>query len=76
MSALAKVLSAPSSEENRRFQRVRVDVLGRFMLSDRREFPCQVIDMSPGGAAIVAPSSAASVSGSSPISTISAESRA
>jgi hypothetical protein len=55
MSALAKVLSAPSSEENRRFQRVRVDVLGRFMLSDRREFPCQVIDMSPGGAAIVAP---------------------
>lgn len=55
MSALAKVLSAPSSEENRRFQRVRVDVLGRFMLSDRREFPCQVVDMSPGGAAIVAP---------------------
>jgi hypothetical protein len=48
-------LSAPSSEENRRFQRVRVDVLGRFMLSDRREFPCQVVDMSPGGAAIVAP---------------------
>lgn len=55
MAALAKVLSAPASEENRRFQRVRVDVLGRFMLSDRREFPCQVIDMSPGGAAIVAP---------------------
>lgn len=55
MSALAKVLHAPSSEENRRFQRVRVDVLGRFMLSDRREFPCQVVDMSPGGAAIVAP---------------------
>lgn len=55
MAALAKVLSAPASEENRRFQRVRVDVLGRFMLSDRREYPCQVIDMSPGGAAIVAP---------------------
>jgi hypothetical protein len=55
MSVLAKVLSAPSSEENRRFQRVRVDVLGRFMLSDRREFPCQVVEMSPGGALIVAP---------------------
>lgn len=55
MPALAKVLPAASSEENRRFQRVRVDVLGRFMLSDRREFPCQVIDMSPGGANIVAP---------------------
>lgn len=55
MSALAKVLSATSGEESRRFQRVRVDLLGRFMLSDRREFPCQAIDMSPGGAQIVAP---------------------
>ena len=55
MSVLAKVLSAPSSEESRRFQRVRVDVLGRFMLSDRREFPCQVVEMSPGGALVIAP---------------------
>jgi hypothetical protein len=55
MSSLAKVLSAPSSEESRRFQRVRVDVLGRFMLSDRREFPCQVVEMSPGGALVIAP---------------------
>ncbi|QCK87938.1 PilZ domain-containing protein [Phreatobacter aquaticus] len=55
MSVLAKVLSAPSSEESRRFQRVRVDVLGRFMLSDRREYPCQVVEMSPGGALVIAP---------------------
>ncbi|QCI62805.1 PilZ domain-containing protein [Phreatobacter stygius] len=55
MPALAKVLSVASGEESRRFQRVRVDLLGRFMLSDRREFPCQAIDMSPGGAQIVAP---------------------
>jgi PilZ domain len=55
MPALAKELTTPSSEEHRRFQRVRVDLLGRFMLSDRREFPCQVLDMSPGGALIVAP---------------------
>src|SRR5215218_10240451 len=42
-------------DERRRFQRVRVNLLGRYMLSDRREFPCQVIDMSPGGMAMIAP---------------------
>ena len=45
----------PLSAERRRFQRVRVDLLGRYMLADRREFPCQVINMSPGGMALVAP---------------------
>jgi hypothetical protein len=45
----------PRSEERRRFQRVRVDLLGRYMLPDRREFPCQVINMSPGGMAVIAP---------------------
>lgn len=43
------------SEERRRHQRVKVNLLGRYMLADRREYPCQVIDMSPGGMAIVAP---------------------
>ena len=38
-----------------RFQRVKVSVLGRYMLADRREFPCQVLDMSPGDAAVIAP---------------------
>lgn len=38
-----------------RFQRVRVSVLGRYMLADRREFPCQVLEMSPGDAMVVAP---------------------
>src|ERR1700746_4087710 len=42
-------------EERRRFQRVRVDLLGRYMLADRREFPCQVVNMSPGGMALIAP---------------------
>src|SRR3981189_2919313 len=45
----------PLSEERRRFQRVRVNLLGRYMLADRREFPCQVANMSPGGMAVVAP---------------------
>ena len=47
--------SADRGEELRRFQRVRVSLLGRFMLESRHEYPCQIINMSPGGAAIVAP---------------------
>ncbi len=45
----------PHSQEKRRFQRVRVDILGRYMLPNRHEYPCQVVDMSPGGARFVAP---------------------
>ena len=48
-------LSLPAAEERRRFQRVKVHLLGRYMLPDRREFPCQVINMSPGGLALLAP---------------------
>ncbi len=56
MSVLQKSVAPTAlSEERRRFQRVRVNLLGRYMLSDRREFPCQVVDMSPGGMAMVAP---------------------
>jgi hypothetical protein len=43
------------NEDRRRHQRVRVNLLGRYMLADRREFPCQVVNMSPGGIALIAP---------------------
>ena len=43
------------TDGGRRFQRVRVDLLGRYVLPDRREFPCRVVDMSPGGMALIAP---------------------
>jgi hypothetical protein len=43
------------NEDRRRHQRVRVNLLGRYMLADRREFPCQVVNMSPGGMALIAP---------------------
>jgi hypothetical protein len=52
---LTKPRIVPRAEERRRHQRVKVNLLGRYMLADRREFPCQVIDMSPGGMALVAP---------------------
>ena len=51
--------SLPHSEERRRHQRVRVNLLGRYMLADRSEFPCQVVNISPGGIALIAPVSGA-----------------
>jgi len=51
--ALAQKLQA--KEDRRRFQRVKVNLLGRYMLPDYQEFPCQAINMSPGGVAFLAP---------------------
>lgn len=44
-------------DEPSRFQSVRVNLLGRYMLADRREFPGQVVTMSPGDLAMIAPQS-------------------
>jgi hypothetical protein len=41
--------------DRRRNQRVNVNLLGRFMLEDRREFPCQTQNMSPGSVAFTTP---------------------
>jgi hypothetical protein len=41
--------------EANKYQRVKVSVLGRYMLADRREFPCQILEMSPGDALVIAP---------------------
>jgi len=49
MAFASKKSILPAAEERRRFQRVKVHLLGRYMLPDRREFPCQIINMSPGG---------------------------
>ncbi len=43
----------PLSQERRRHQLVRVDLLGRLMLENRLEYPCQLTDMSPGGMALM-----------------------
>lgn len=55
LSTEQRARSARSYQQMPRFQRVRVSVLGRYMLADRREFPCQVLEMSPGDALVVAP---------------------
>lgn len=45
--------SSHGSTEHRAYQRVKVKVYGRFMLEDRTEHPCQVVDMSPGNASFI-----------------------
>ncbi len=41
--------------DRRRYQRVTVSLLGRFMLEDRREYPCQTQNISPGSVAVMTP---------------------
>ncbi|WP_082903673.1 PilZ domain-containing protein [Devosia elaeis] len=54
-SAPQSASPGPIKAADQRFQRVRVSILGRYMLADRREFPCQVLSMSPGDAVVIAP---------------------
>ena len=42
-------------QERRRHARVKVALIGRYMLADRCEYPCQTLDISPGGISIIAP---------------------
>lgn len=44
-----------AGQDRRMHQRVAVSVMGRYMLPNRQEFPCQTIDMSPGGVSLAAP---------------------
>jgi hypothetical protein len=41
--------------DRRKHRRVPVKVFGRFMREDKQEYPCQVINMSAGGMALLAP---------------------
>lgn len=54
MTSNAMPLIETKFQERRRHQRVNVVLPGRYMLEDRREYPCQTIDISPGGVAFAA----------------------
>ena len=41
--------------DRRRHRQVPVKVIGRFMRENKQEYPCQVINMSAGGMALLAP---------------------
>jgi hypothetical protein len=53
MSAAPKLASR--TIERRRHSRVKVVLLGRYMLPNRMEYPCQSVDMSVGGLLLTAP---------------------
>jgi len=57
MSAQLQSAVRPSLRklERRLYNRVPVTLLGRYMLADRREYPCQTVDLSPGGGLVIAP---------------------
>jgi hypothetical protein len=44
-----------TTNDRRRFQRVNIALLGRFMRENRQEYPCQVLNVLSGGIAIHAP---------------------
>lgn len=45
------------TDAERQFQRVDITLFGRYMLADKREFPCQITNMSAGSAALIGPRS-------------------
>lgn len=54
-SALQMPRTAARPVERRRHYRMKVVLLGRYMLPNRMEYPCQSIDISPGGIHLAAP---------------------
>ncbi len=56
MTALEAQTSLRWAEgERRRFQRVKLSLLGRCMFADQRECPCQLTEISPGDAVFLSP---------------------
>lgn len=47
-------LNQKALPERRNFQRVKVKLYGRYMLEDRSEHACQIVEMSPGDASVLA----------------------
>jgi hypothetical protein len=48
--SLAKIVP-----DRRKYRRVAIRLLGRFMREDKEEYPCQVVNMSAGGMALLSP---------------------
>jgi hypothetical protein len=51
----AAVQSTSRAFDRRRHRRVPLVMLGRYMLASRQEYPCQSVDISPGGLALITP---------------------
>ncbi len=46
-------------QERREHRRIKIRVRGRYVLSDEREYPCTIIDVSLGGLAVMGPEAGA-----------------
>ncbi len=46
---------ADRPEDKRKYPRIKTNLRGRYMLPDRREFPCTIIDVALGGIALSGP---------------------
>lgn len=55
LDAAPLVRLRPRQTDRRRHHRVDVPLLGRYMLANRQEYPCQTVNISPGGALVTAP---------------------
>ncbi len=44
-----------TAADRRKYKRIKVNLLGRFMLENKQEYPCKLLDISPGGASMIAP---------------------
>ena len=53
--AYPQLKPAAKPMERRRHRRVKASIAGRYMLESKQEYPCQTIDMSPGGLRVGAP---------------------
>lgn len=54
-SAQPDPIAARIEPDRRRHRRVPLTLLGRFMRANKQEFPCKLIDISVGGAALMSP---------------------
>ena len=54
-SSLPDSISARIEPDRRRHRRVALTLLGRFMRANKQEYPCKLIDISVGGAALMSP---------------------
>lgn len=51
----SQTLATRIAPDRRRHRRVVVTLLGRFMRANKQEYPCKLVDISVGGAAMMAP---------------------